>query len=491
MINSVLINVISAFKKDEIREFTRFMNSPFFNGRKSTAEFWGFLKKFYPDFSGKKLSAEYIFQNLYPGKKFDPAEIRRLSSYTLKLVDQYLAYKGVMNDPFYFDLALSIQYSERGLYRRSQKKLEAADKKYSKLKGDYEFYFWKRYLIARHQNSLYSFTGNDHLAPETIISRTDMFSYHTSVVICKSLKSLFINEKNFNTDYTASNFYLLLKNLNLDNYIRSLENKNSDFYPVLAAEYYQAMALVNSDNTEYYTKFKDVLHGDLGMFTFLEQINFYSIFEAVCTLKIEKGEQEYSKDLFEAYNNMLGKGLYAYSEGGEFIIRIFRNIIHTSIMVKEYSWLEKFLEEYLPKVNDESRNNMGNLANALLLFEKGLFKQSLGLLNNIDYELFHFKIDIKNLQLKLYYELGYLEELLSAIDSYRHFITNNKFISQRYKGICAGFLNNLNLIIKAGNYKSNNDLEWIVNEVNNSDSKLYKDWLLKKIKELNNSQAGF
>lgn len=482
MKQSGLIELVSTFSKVEIREFTRFMNSPFFNGRTEAARYWKAVRVFYPKFSAEKFTAENIFRILKPGKKFDVSEIRRLNSYTLKMAEQYLAYKGVKNDPFYFDIALTIQFSERGLYNRSQKQLIAVDKKHSTQKGDYEFYFWKRYLIERHKNSLYSFTGSDHLAPEAIVKRTDMFSYHTMAVLCKSLVSLFINEKNFNTDYSKSDFYSMVKGMDLDGYINSLSEKKSEYYPVLAAEYYQAMALIHNDNDDHFKKFKEVLFGELGMFTYLEQINFYSIFEAVCTLKIEGGGQEYSKDLFEAYRIMLKKGLYSYTPGGEFIVRIFRNIIHTAIMIKEYNWLESFLAEFLPKVNADSRDNMGNLANALLYFEKGEFSESLGLLNKIDYELFHFKIDIKNLQLRLYYELGYTEELISAIDTYKRFVSSNRYISSRYKALCAGFINNLSLVMKAEAQGLKSDNGWVEQELISSESKLYLDWLLEKVR---------
>jgi len=481
MNNSALIMVISTFNKSEIRDFTRFVNSPFFNGRKETALFWGVVKKFYPDFSGKNFTAEFIFQKVYPERLFDIAEIRRLSSYTLKLAEKYLSYRGLKNDPFYFDLSLSIQYAELGLLSRSQKQLEATDSKYSAKKGDYEFYFWKRYLIERHKNSLYSYKGNDHLASESIITRTDMFSYHTAAVMCKSMISLFINEKNFNTDYTNSDFYHMVRIFDLDKYINSLAEKNSEYYPELAAEYYQAMALVEPGNENYYRKFKEVLDGNMNMFTHLEKINFYSIFEAVCTLKIENGEEGFAGDLFDAYRRMLAEGLYSYHAGGEFILRIFRNIVHMAVLLKQYDWLETFIGVYTQKLPVDSQRNMQNLADALLFFEKAQFGESLDKLNRIDYQLFHYKIDIKNLQLKLYYELEYYEELISAVDSYRHFILNNKYISQRYRMLCSGFVNFLIKLnkLRTDEYSSEN-CRFIKNEIEASKGYLFKQWLLEK-----------
>lgn len=478
------IQILSTFKKVELREFSRFVYSPFFNGRRETAVYFKAIKKFYPEFNSKNFTNEKIFAAVYPTKEYDIRIIRRLNSYLLKLIELYLSYKGLKSDMFYFDLSLAIQYSERGLYGQSQKQLEFTDKKYSDSKGDYEFYFWKRYLIERHKNSLYSYTKNDHLASEAILKRTDMFSYHSAVIICKGLISLFINSKNFNTDFTGGDFYCLVKNLNLENYIKNLNETNNEFYSVLAAEYYQAMSLLNPRDDNFFIKFKEVLSLDMNMFSYIERINLYTIFEAVCTLKIENGEHSYSKDLFEAYKRMLEQGLYSYSPGGGFILRIFRNIVHTAIMEKETIWLEKFLEKYLSKLPDDSRKGMNALAKSLLLFEKKSFEASLNELNNINFELFHFKIDFKNLQLKLYYELGYYESLFSLIDTYKHFIANSKFISERYKIISGGFINSLIKLIKIKNENKLFEAEILKNEFRAIQDKTHQTWLIEKINEL-------
>lgn len=484
MLKPSLISLISALSLKEMREFSRFVGSPFFNGRKETAVYFNLIKKYYPKFEKKQFTPENLFAKMYPGKKFSTQAIRRLNSYLLKLLEDYLSYKGLKSDPFYFDLSLSIQLSERGLLKRSQKKLEYADKKYSSQRGDYEFYFWKRYLLERHKNSLYSYSGNDHLASKAIIKRTDMFAYHTAVVICKSLISLFINEKNFGTGTAGSDFYGLIRNLELGKFLKTLEEKNSEFYPVLAAEYYQAMSLLEPDNEEFLEEFTKVIDTGLDKFSYIEKINFYTIFEAACTLKIEKGVAKYSGILFEAYRRMLSKGLYSYSRGGEFILRIFRNIVHTAVMVKNTTWLEKFITEYTPKLPAVSQKSMGNLAQALLLFEKKDYTGSLEKLNSIDFDLFHFKIDLKNLQVRLYYELGFTEELISAIDSYRHFISGSKYISPRYKLLCTGFISFTSKIVKAktGNLKDEQSI--LKKEILKTESILYREWLLEKLELL-------
>jgi hypothetical protein len=181
---------------------------------------------------------------------------------------------------------------------------------------------------------------------------------------------------------------------------------------------------------------------------------------------------------------MIAKGLYSYSAGGEFIPRIFRNIVHTALMVRQYKWLESFLSVYLQKIPEDSRNNMGNMAKAMMFFEKREYEKSLSIISKIDYEIFHFKIDIKNLQMKIYYELGYFEELLSAIDSYRHFIANNKFISERYKAICTEFVNNVSRMLRIKNEGKAGENTLLRKDIISSPGALNQVWLLEKTDEL-------
>ncbi len=117
------------------------------------------------------------------------------------------------------------------------------------------------------------------------------------------------------------------------------------------------------------------------------------------------------------------------------------------------------------------------------MFEKSTFERSLVLLNKIDYELFHFKIDLKNLQLKLYYELGYYEEMRSAIDTYRHFIMNNKYISVRYKAICTGFVNNISVLMKVKLKEEKSNYLQLEKDILTSENIIFREWFVQKISE--------
>jgi hypothetical protein len=479
-----LITVLKSLKPDEFREFGRFTESPFLNGRKETARFFRMIKPYYPEFDDKKMSKESLFKKLYPGKKYDESTIRKLSSFLLKTAESYLAYTGLKEDSFYLELSLAIQLSNRGLYNHSEKKIRQLEDRYNKLGGDYEYYFWKKYMIERHKNAIFAYKGDDHLASEAILKRTNYLSYHMAVMMCKSLISLFINQKNFNANYSKSDFYIFTGNFNFSSYIDELQKQGHDYYSIIAVEYYEAMALLNPESSEYFSRFKTLLKTELSKFSYIEQINLFSIFEAVCTLKIENGEKEYSRDLFEAYREMIDKKLYSYTPGGYFILRIFRNIVHAAINLHEYRWLESFLKKHLNELPPDNIENMGSLARALLLFEKGKYGESLEAVSLIQYELFHLKIDIKNLQLKIFYELGLFDEANSLIDTYKHFISGNRFISERYRTLAGNFVNLTLRLLAARETGDMHDAKKIITEILENRNTLYDEWILEKARGL-------
>ncbi|MCC6865544.1 MAG: hypothetical protein IT280_05230 [Ignavibacteria bacterium] len=86
----------------------------------------------------------------------------------------------------------------------------------------------------------------------------------------------------------------------------------------------------------------------------------------------------------------------------------------------------------------------------------------------------------------MYNELDYNEELISAIDAYRHFISGSKYISNRYKTLCAGFVNNVSRLFKFKQNKTEEQLFYAEKEIINTAGSLYYDWLIEKLNQLRN-----
>src|SRR5437773_7442006 len=97
--NSSLVQILKSLTVEEMREFDKFVHSPFHNNRSEVTRFFDEIKKYYPDFENKDFSKEKVYSKLYPGKKYRDDVVRRLTSNLFKAGEDYCSYKMYRKDP--------------------------------------------------------------------------------------------------------------------------------------------------------------------------------------------------------------------------------------------------------------------------------------------------------------------------------------------------------------------------------------------------------
>ncbi len=120
---------------------------------------------------------------------------------------------------------------------------------------------------------------------------------------------------------------------------------------------------------------------------------------------------------------------------------------------------------------------------AYLHYAKREFASALELINKINFDLTSFKFELKNLQLILFYEINDFDSLLYALDSYRHYASNNRFVSEAGRKKIFRFINYLNSLYKLSEKPDNMKIELLKENILN-DTLITKYWLLEKIEEL-------
>jgi len=124
---------------------------------------------------------------------------------------------------------------------------------------------------------------------------------------------------------------------------------------------------------------------------------------------------------------------------------------------------------------------MNCFAMALLSFEMNDFEKALEFTGKVNYELFVFKYDIKLLLLKIFYEKNCYEEALSLIDSFKHFLSGNKTVSEYYRNNYMLFLKYYKELLNMKIQNSTEDSELLKNKINSEKNLISKTWLLEKI----------
>ena len=96
------------------------------------------------------------------------------------------------------------------------------------------------------------------------------------------------------------------------------------------------------------------------------------------------------------------------------------------------------------------------------------------------------KIEIKNLLIIIYYELKYLEELVSLIDTYKHFLQREKSITEKIRKLNSLFLKFVSDLVKIYHNGKYDDAKILKKEIDKASYFNLKDWLSKKADELIN-----
>ena len=114
---------------------------------------------------------------------------------------------------------------------------------------------------------------------------------------------------------------------------------------------------------------------------------------------------------------------------------------------------------------------------------EGKYEDALSHLSNVRFKYEALKRFVKNLMLKIYYELNYIEEALSLIDTYKHYISKNKKISDVSRIPNNNFLMFYKDLLRFKIKPDEFDLFMLKKRIEEAGNVSSKDWLLKKLDE--------
>ncbi len=85
---------------------------------------------------------------------------------------------------------------------------------------------------------------------------------------------------------------------------------------------------------------------------------------------------------------------------------IYSSIIGNAGVNKDPELIRGFMDKYYHLLHDDYKANMKSLSLAYVSFARNDYHESLEHLNKIDFDIFQFKFNVRNLQMMVYYEIG-------------------------------------------------------------------------------------
>ncbi len=477
MKKSILVEILSKFSQKEIREFSEYVRSPFFNKNQGIIKLNNYLRLKYPAFEKSETEKKIVFAEIFPGVKYNDGFMRTLIFGLSSLAENFLSYTRYKNSYYKDKTFLLYELNDRHLDRQLEKNIRVISKKLETEKiKDYEYYLDKYNL--ENEKYLYYFRNKPDVY-EKIVKKTklkemaDYLSIFYYSCIIGDYTRLYNLKNIYNFDFDTSQ---------TDKYMDIPKDASLRKVPCVMISYYELMLFAKSDDLSYFYKIKeqlelyeDTLDKDHVYNIYINLINF-------CSRKITAGYKELEYEVFALYKRGLEKNILPFHGTSHF--RFYTTVTETALKLKEYDWARNFINDYRERLPEKIRENSYNYAKALYDFETGNYTEALETLSVVKYNDVYHKLKCKCLIAMLYYELGYTVQLLSHIDAFNHFIMNDKLLNKERKRIYSAFIKYLKKVDSVRLFFNKAIFEKLWSKIETDNSVYNKKWLLKKMEEM-------
>lgn len=472
MTNSKLILLLRTLSKKEFREFEKFVNSPYFNRLTSVKALFQVLKHHYPGFGSAELTEQNISKLVFGKEDFDYWKFKNLISDMLAAAEEFLAYKRFSGDEFNKKRYLLEELHAKNLDKAFEKNFKEARKLLDTDFVQSEDYYYKSYelelLMGTHQ-----FERNDFSSENRLGVITDNFINYFLLRILK-LYTYMVNEE---IVFRSGNEKLVLIN-EIINHIKEYSYKDT---PAVRIYFLILMLTMHGGEVEeYYFELKDIkLNNAKNLFP--EELSDIEVcLVNYCTRMVLEGKDKFLREYFELLKTSIHENEAAGVPQPVSHFR-FMNAAITGLKLGELKWVEDFISSHKDSLQPEYRSETVSLTTAMLLFSRKHFESALEELRKINFDDCHHKMHLRNLTLQIYYELEYFEPAISIIDSYKHFLSREKTVSELYRSYNANYVKYFAEALKIRMGVSELDAGELIHLINKEKEFANKKWILEKM----------
>jgi len=474
--NNKLIIVLSSISKEELKQFKKFVYSPYHNENIQVRRLLDYLVKWYPDFEQKRITYEQIFKAINPESNNTKEFVIKLCSRLFKCLENYLAIHAKQADSLAKQtkeikklLQLLRYYNENhldGLFKQTLKRLDKALEEYP-YRNEYYFNFqhlrevvYCGFLSAKQERG----TGDVNL--QELNNRLDEYYF----IYKMKLFSLMINRQQVVPHPYDKTLFSV---------IRSSVLTNTENRAVFEVWRKVIEVLEEPGNKGNYDKLKLLLKKNNHLLNPEDARNFY-VYLGNMLVNLPAGSDAFYTEYFKLYEQQLETGLIYVN--GLITPVVFQNIFTLALRLRKLDWAHQFLENHKDKIAPEylEKEDIYTLCLASYNFELKQFEEALSKLNQIGFISVHTKLQEKRIRLRVYYELDMILLLDGLINSFRKFLSENKTKIHPYH--IEGNRKFINFVFALSNLQEGKakKIHSIKDQIENTRNLPGRNWLLEK-----------
>lgn len=474
MDNNKLIQLLQTFTKKEWRDFSKFVESPYFNTDRQCGQLLDVLKKELSRDSNYMLSRERLERQFQKVVGKGNAQLNAKLSNLTRLAERFLAIEKFEAKPLSFKHLLLRSLFKRGLgnhFERVHKKdiqLQKSPEKVSmefykdKLSVEYDFLeyiteMWQKMYARENIQEV-----NDTLDTHYILTKINIF---TKVLPFKNM---------YGKDFDTSSFDVLESLIQLPRFAN---------HPVLQIYYTAFQTLRFPADMSHFDRLCELLDAQGHLIEAPDLYQLYCLCTNYCVGKITSGHPcQYQ--LYQLYRKIEENDLFLLEEYVE--ISLLRNTINIALKVGEYEWTEYIIEKYKDKIAPHFRESVYNYCCAILTFYMKKYNETIGYLSGVQSINSTFDIGQKLILMKTYYEQDehFSTHTEQVFRSFKAYIKQHRVLSKSKKEACINFANMLNNLYRIKHNEGKITIDRIITKIEQYDLIVEKYWLTQKINEL-------
>lgn len=467
MQKSNLIFILRSLSKKELRDFKKWLASPMHNQREDIIKAYDYLTFENYLFDDEAIDKHIIFQKIYPKEPFDDAKMRQVMYFLNQALEKFLVYEHYADDNIRHQTILATIYAKRNLIKPFKKTVNDYEALKSKQIAIPDQHFLFDYFL---QKEIFDFTNKHERSNQTNLNEVqaalDLYYFINKLrLACASEYYNRVFKKNHQTR-------LIDEIIN----VGDVEIANAPLFQIYVLVY----KMIKMPNEEYhYETLKALLQKNTNHLSPKDAREIYLWAINYCSMKINSGRAEFNSEVFTLYKKGIEEGFLI--EDNIITPFTFKNVISRGILLKEFVWVEQFIEKYQVNLEENSRKGIVDFNLAMLYHAKKDYKKAQRLLITLEVDDLLINLNARFLLIKIYVEQAAFELLEPQLDSMRAYLNRKELIGYHknmYKNI-------ISVIKKMLKIRSNDKIakQKLKDEVVELTPLVDKEWFLKQIDE--------
>ncbi len=476
MNSSKLLTLIKSLTDNEIREFHKYLRSPFFNHDKNIIVLYTYIRRFHPFFESTKLEKEKVYKKVFKKAPYVQRKMNDVMSDLCLKLEDYMMLKELKKHPAEKDLLLLRSFEARKLNHYFFKGLEKAKNRLEKSpKEDMDYYYYQFMYASKgylHEGTSLLNRANQKIAANylhSVNNNLDRFYFGTKLRFYKEVK---INKKITDNEYETPLIPEIVNEI----------NKTFDSYSITTQLYtllYQLQEDKNANDATY-TALKKLT---LASVELIDREELHEILLGLIhysNTKMKSGIQtfESAKEILAVFKLQIKYDLLIFD--GLIAAQVFQNIVNIATGLGELDWAEQFIHQFSKNINEKEKNDVEKLCMASVHFWKKNYRDAIQAISLVSNKEYNNAMATRIVEIQSYFELQDIVSTSDCCDRFQRYLHRKKGLSDGYKKALLNFISVIRKLIKV-NAPSKKEMLLVLEGMPMIFSRA---WLLQKIDQL-------